>query len=248
MTTARTANGAAAKKTAGEKPRRKRGANARLARGSLTAADIVTAAFEVANEVSLADFSMPMLAKHLDVGVTSLYWHFRKKEDLLDAMTDEAYSYYHDTTPFDGVDSWQDALRRHFNAIRRILRGRPVLVELILLRSRRDRLNAQSQPATADLVDSVVSAMVEVGFAIDDALEIYLALMAHVCGAAMVDYQEMFSTYSGGAPGRGTGDRVPIPLFTDLAGKGHEITNVEDMAFDFGFEAMISAAERRLTV
>ncbi len=41
-----------------------------------------------------------MLAKHLDVGVTSIYWYFRKKDDLLNAMTDRALGQYDFATPF----------------------------------------------------------------------------------------------------------------------------------------------------
>ena len=44
----------------------------------------------MAAQVSIDNLSMPVLAKHLDVGVTSIYWYFRRKDDLLDAMTDLA--------------------------------------------------------------------------------------------------------------------------------------------------------------
>ena len=68
----------------------KRGASGartkRRPRGSLDIEDIVTGACELADEVSVAGLSMPVLARHLDVPVTSIYWHFRKKEQLLDAM------------------------------------------------------------------------------------------------------------------------------------------------------------------
>ncbi|MDT7755107.1 MAG: hypothetical protein QOH27_1005, partial [Mycobacterium sp.] len=60
----------------------------RRPRGSLDVEEIITGAFELADEVSIAGLSMPVLAKHLDVPVTSIYWHFRKKEQLLDAMTE----------------------------------------------------------------------------------------------------------------------------------------------------------------
>ena len=64
-----------------------RGAKAkRRPRGSLDVEEIITGAFELAEEVSIAGLSMPVLAKHLDVPVTSIYWHFRKKEQLLDAI------------------------------------------------------------------------------------------------------------------------------------------------------------------
>ena len=60
----------------------------RRERGSISVDEILNGAFEVATEVSIANLSMPLLAKHLDVGVTSIYWYFRKKDELLDAMTD----------------------------------------------------------------------------------------------------------------------------------------------------------------
>ena len=59
-------------------------------RGSISADEILKGAFDVAAQVSIDKLSMPVLAKHLDVGVTSIYWYFRRKDDLLDAMTDLA--------------------------------------------------------------------------------------------------------------------------------------------------------------
>lgn len=72
----------------------------RRERGSLNAADIIEGAFELAEQVSIDGLSMPLLGKHLDVGVTSIYWYFRKKDDLLNAMTDRALSRYVFATPF----------------------------------------------------------------------------------------------------------------------------------------------------
>ncbi len=86
----------------------------RRPRGSLDVEEIITGAFELAEEVSIAGLSMPVLAKHLDVPVTSIYWHFRKKEQLLDAMTERATRQYHFTNPFVDGGTWQDGLRNHF--------------------------------------------------------------------------------------------------------------------------------------
>jgi AcrR family transcriptional regulator len=60
----------------------------RRERGSISVDTILNGAFEVAAEVSIDNLSMPQLARHLDVGVTSIYWYFRRKDELLDAMTD----------------------------------------------------------------------------------------------------------------------------------------------------------------
>ena len=62
----------------------------RRERGSINPDDIIKGAFELAEEVGIDNLSMPLLGKHLGVGVTSIYWYFRKKDDLLNAMTDRA--------------------------------------------------------------------------------------------------------------------------------------------------------------
>ncbi len=62
----------------------------RRERGSINPDDIISGAFELAEQVSIDNLSMPLLGKHLGVGVTSIYWYFRKKDDLLNAMTDRA--------------------------------------------------------------------------------------------------------------------------------------------------------------
>ena len=49
---------------------------------------------ELAEQVGIDNLSMPLLGKHLGVGVTSIYWYFRKKDDLLNAMTDRALRTY----------------------------------------------------------------------------------------------------------------------------------------------------------
>jgi AcrR family transcriptional regulator len=53
----------------------------------------------VAAQVSIDNLSMPVLARLLDVGVTSIYLYFRRKDELLDAMTDQALAQYEFTVP-----------------------------------------------------------------------------------------------------------------------------------------------------
>jgi len=79
------------KATAGKRQRRER--------GSINPHDIIDGAFALADEVSIDNLSMPLLGKHLGVGVTSIYWYFRKKDDLLNAMTDRALGKFTFATP-----------------------------------------------------------------------------------------------------------------------------------------------------
>ena len=71
----------------------------RRERGSINPDDIINGAFELAEEVGIDNLSMPLRGKHLGVGVTSIYWYFRKKDDLLNAMTDRALRQYVFSTP-----------------------------------------------------------------------------------------------------------------------------------------------------
>src|ERR1700758_4551526 len=107
----------------------------RRERGSINPDDIISGAFELAEQVSIDNLSMPLLGKHLGVGVTSIYWYFRKKDDLLNAMTDRALRKYVFATPYVEASDWRETLRNHARSMRKTFMGNPILCDLILIRS-----------------------------------------------------------------------------------------------------------------
>jgi AcrR family transcriptional regulator len=107
----------------------------RRERGSINPDDIISGAFELAEQVSIDNLSMPLLGKHLGVGVTSIYWYFRKKDDLLNAMTDRALRKYVFATPYVEAKDWRETLRNHARSMRKTFMGNPILCDLILIRS-----------------------------------------------------------------------------------------------------------------
>ena len=107
----------------------------RRERGSINPDDIIKGAFELAEEVGIDNLSMPLLGKHLGVGVTSIYWYFRKKDDLLNAMTDRALRQYVFATPYVEAKDWRETLRNHARTMRKTFLGNPILCDLILIRS-----------------------------------------------------------------------------------------------------------------
>ncbi|MEE3851185.1 TetR/AcrR family transcriptional regulator [Gordonia sp. LSe1-13] len=218
----------------------------RRARGSISADEIVTGAFEVANRLSLGEFSMPLLAKHLDVGVTSIYWYFRKKEDLLDAMSEKASEEYQQATPFDGADNWRDALDRHFRRMHEVFRSQPALVELTLLRIRGARASPASLEIMAAKLETIIASLVSAGFTSEDALEVYLSLLAHVCGAAMLEHFGVFTGTSHVRSGADATGRTNDPLVDVLSSRGHHIDNPHESTFEFTYQAILNHAEERL--
>jgi AcrR family transcriptional regulator len=210
----------------------------RRPRGSLDIEEIITGAFELAEDVSIAGLSMPVLAKHLGVPITSIYWHFRKKEQLLDAMTERATRQYHFTNPFVDGGIWQDALRNHFRKMHVVFQENPVLCELILMRT--GELSPEATHTSIDNLETVVRTMVDAGFKPDDALSVYSALSAHSRGTSMIEH---LNTSQRHGARRATGVTADHPLLNELEYKGHSIDGLE---FEFTLEAIVSRAENIL--
>lgn len=224
--------GAAHSNSAIPKPERRR-------RGSITTESILTAAFELAEEVSISGLSMPLLAKRLGVGVTSLYWYFRKKEDLLDAMSDRATLLYDILTPFVEQESWQDGLRRHFRELLSTFRERPVLCDLILMRT--SEISAESMGATIQKLEGVVAGLIKAGFTPDEALDVYLTLSLHIRGIAVLEHFNSTAA-SPVAASSWTPHEVTTPILYDLAQHGHSRA-LTSTHYEFTLEAIIVRAE-----
>lgn len=132
----------------------------RRERGSINPDDIITGAFELAEQVSIDNLSMPLLGKHLGVGVTSIYWYFRKKDDLLNAMTDRALRKYVFATPYVEASDWRETLRNHARSMRKTFIGNPILCDLILIRS---ALSPKAARLGVQEIEKAIAGLVEAG-------------------------------------------------------------------------------------
>jgi AcrR family transcriptional regulator len=155
----------------------------RRERGSISVDQIINGAFEVAAEVSIDNLSMPVLAKHLDVGITSIYWYFRKKNDLLDAMTGRVLDEYNFTVPSIDASNWRESLRNHATTMRRQFRDSPVLCDLILIRGHYGGRAAQS---ALQKIEQPVAALVEAGLTPQQAVQTYGAISVHTRGSVVM--------------------------------------------------------------
>lgn len=213
----------------------------RRPRNSLDVEEIIGGAFELAEAVSLSGLSVPMLARHLDVPITSIYWHFRKKADLLDAMTERASREYFFSMPFVSVDTWQEGLRQHFFAMRQVFHDKPVLVELVLMRT--GDLDAEAMQDSLNSLEAAIRTLVEAGFTPEEALDLYMTLSVHIRGVAVLEHLDTAVT---------TRDisRIPSaehsPLLHQLALQGHLSGSITDTTFAATVDAVITQAEQLL--
>jgi AcrR family transcriptional regulator len=217
----------------------------RRERGSINPEDIISGAFELAEQVSIDNLSMPLLGKHLGVGVTSIYWYFRKKDDLLNAMTDRALSKYVFATPYVAASDWRETLRNHARLMRKTFMGNPILCDLILIRA---ALSPRAARVGAQEMERAIANLVEAGLSPEDAFDTYSAVSIHVRGSVVLHrlYEKNESTES---DSRAIEDAVAIdpgttPLIAHVSGQGHRIGAPDEANFEYGLNCILDHAGR----
>lgn len=217
----------------------------RRERGSINPDDIITGAFELAEQVSIDNLSMPLLGKHLGVGVTSIYWYFRKKDDLLNAMTDRALSKYVFATPYVEADDWRETLRNHARLMRKTFMGNPILCDLILIWS---ALSPRAARLGAQEMERAIANLVQAGLSPEDAFDTYAAVSLHVRGSVVLHRLNERHQSADSGP-RALEDAMEIdpqttPLIARVTGKGHRIATPDEANFEYGLNCILDHAGR----
>ena len=215
----------------------------RRERGSINPDDIIAGAFELAEQVGIDNLSMPLLGKHLGVGVTSIYWYFRRKDDLLNAMTDRALRQYAFATPYVESRDWRETLSNHARTMRATFLGNPILCDLILIRS-------ALSPRAAELgvleVEKAIASLVEAGLSPEDAFDTYSAVSVHVRGSVVL--QRLHQKAEDGTALEDTMvvDADRTPLLAQVSAAGHQIIAADDTNFDYMLNCILDNAQRRI--
>jgi AcrR family transcriptional regulator len=216
----------------------------RRERGSINPDDIIKGAFELAENVGIDNLSMPLLGKHLGVGVTSIYWYFRKKDDLLNAMTDRALKQYVFATPYVEAKDWRETLRNHARTMRKTFLGNPILCDLILIRS---ALSPRAAKLGVVAVEKAIESLAEAGLSPEDAFDTYSAVSVHVRGSVVLQ-----RLYDKNRSDDGAGDfeetmvidPETTPLMAKLTREGHRIGASDEQNFEYGLECILDHADR----
>jgi TetR/AcrR family tetracycline transcriptional repressor len=107
----------------------------------LDRATVVTEALDLLDEVGMSAVSTRALARRIGVEQPSLYWHFRRKEDLLAAMAEAAMAPHAQARLPTPSDDWREWFVQNTRSFRRTL----------LMYRDGARLHAGSFPGEADL-------------------------------------------------------------------------------------------------
>ena len=217
----------------------------RRERGSINPDDIIKGAFELAEQVGIDNLSMPLLGKHLGVGVTSIYWYFRKKDDLLNAMTDRALSQYAFATPYVEAKDWRQTLANHARSMRETFNGNPILCDLILIRS---ALSPRTAQVGVQEVEKAINSLVEAGLSPEQAFDTYSAMSTHVRGSVVLQRLREKNLAAEDNP-RDIDESVDpdsTPLLATIVQAGHHRVASDDRTFEFGLECILDHAARLL--
>lgn len=219
----------------------------RRPRGSIDPENILDGAFEIASREGLDNLSMPGLAAHLDVGVTSIYWYFRNKEDLLRQMNARAMRSDHAAAihvdAFEPED-WREFLYRHNVTSRERYREDDLLIDLTIMRT-----SIYSGAVTKLIyqdVESTLAFLVEAGFKLATAWYVYATLSVYTRGFAITERNRRHNqTPPEGRPQLNLLDADTMPLLSSLvADEDIVIDMTGDASFEFGLNAILDSAER----
>jgi AcrR family transcriptional regulator len=176
--------------------------------------------------------------------VTSIYWYFRKKDELLNAMTDRALKQYVFATPYVEADDWRETLANHARTMRKTFLSNPILCDLILIRS---ALSPRAAKLGVAAVEKAIESLAEAGLSPEDAFDTYSAVSVHVRGSVVLQ-----RLYDKNRSNDGAGDfeetmvvdAETAPLLAQATAKGHRIGAADDFNFEYGLECLLDHAER----
>lgn len=214
----------------------------RRERGSISIDEILRGAFEVADKVSIDNLSMPQLARHLDVGVTSIYWYFRRKDELLDAMTERVLLDYDMSVLSIETGTWRESLRAHAHRMREMFARNPIVCDLILIRGTRGLPAAR---IALEKIEKPVAAMVATGLTARQAFDTYTAISVLVRSSAVL--QRLQSRTDDIRFPREYWEQVidaeAMPLIASIPGRGYRIGVADDINFDHILDSILDRAE-----
>jgi AcrR family transcriptional regulator len=215
----------------------------RRERGSINPDDIIRGAFDLAEQISVDNLSMPLLSKHLDVGVTSIYWYFRKKDDLLNAMTDRVLLEHNFIAPFVDASHWRRSLLDHAYEMRETFMGNPLLTDLVLIRG---ALSTKVRRLAVLGMEQAVESLVKAGLSEEDAYNTYSAVSLHVRGAVVLarlaDKTRVLQDSSGDDTPTVI-DETSTPVLVRVTARGRRLLASDEQDFQYGLDCLLDHAE-----
>jgi TetR/AcrR family tetracycline transcriptional repressor len=208
-------------------------------RPSLDRSTVIQTALELLKKVGLDGLTTRRLADELGVKSPALYWHFRSKQELLDAMADALIRRAGMGPPRAG-ETWQEWLARRARAYRTSLLAYPDSARIV---ARAQQLS----PAAIRAFNEELQAMVDLGFDAVQALRTITALTNYVNGFILQEQSPPQPTTNG---------PVTRDSIAELLSEGHAApllvafteggSPYNEASFEYGLQALIEGCAAAL--
>ncbi len=134
-----------------------------------------------------ANLTMTALARAMDVPVTNVHWHFRTRQELIDAVAERAaFELYSSLPEVNDELAWEEQLIETFEALRNQLLSLSTFFDLpfdqVRLLTRRAIKNT-----IRERLESVTTILVNAGISLENAHRVYHLCAVYVCGFVNVD-------------------------------------------------------------
>lgn len=199
---------------------------------------IVEAALELLNELGIDGLSTRALADRLGVRQPALYWHFKNRRALLDALNTEILARGHTrSAPAPGED-WRDFLRANARSFRGAL--------LAYRDGARVHAGTEADPQDLDDVEAQLAFLVAAGFPVTRAMETLVAVSRYVVGCVLEEQAEPLDEAAVIEAEKLDTAAEAYPLLAQALGYYRD--GGYDAMFEAGLELLVLGAERRLRV
>jgi AcrR family transcriptional regulator len=220
----------------------------RRARGSLSANEILDAAAKIVEHESLDQLSMPQLARTMGCGVTSLYWYFRSKDELVVALVERVTRDAFTRLPPVGNGPWDEELVDYFANFRSLMHRTPLYREVFAHRSRltfeANRLRRQVLRRT----DAGLELLTRAGFTPQHAAVLHTIFSNYTMGFILREYgaadedEEDVAAVNSSVARLGAGE---LPTLSQVDDYGY-IRAFDDEQFLAGLRLLLQGVRREL--
>ncbi|WP_323795212.1 TetR/AcrR family transcriptional regulator [Nisaea sp.] len=178
---------------------------------------IIAAAIDLLDREGLDNFSIRNIAKALGVYPTALYWHVPSRHLLIARLIAALFA---DVLPEPGPD-WQVWLKALFRRYRDVVRTHPNISPLI------GGHLVSSASADLKLVEGILATLARAGFAGEDLVSAYNAVITGLCGYATQEFAHVFPDPDGDLKASLTAsvEAADPALYPTLAAERHLLLN-----------------------
>ncbi len=193
----------------------------------LTRERIVGTAVELIDRRGLEELSMRRLASALGVKPMALYYHFKDKEALIEAIVDAVLS----ECRTDPVGRWDERVRLLCLSIRDVARRHPTIFMAAMA-------NVNIVPSDFVIAEAFLDALASGGLPPEEAVRGYNALITYVSGFAVDEIGGMLLMFEGAEAAL---DELPPGRFPRLHAHRAYLTTVDaDAEFEYGLAVLLN--------